>query len=66
MEHNICIYLANTTYNNEATAILVCYPLYIQQLPTLGTLPKHAGNSTDFGDCPHSHRMLVRRESLVF
>ena len=66
MEHNICIYLANTTYNNEATAILVCYPLYVQQLPALGTLPKQAGNLTDFGDCPHSHRMLVRRTSLVF
>ena len=57
MVYNICIYIyiyiANTTYINAATGILVCYPLCMQQLPTLGTPPKQVGNLTGSGDHPH-------------
>ena len=44
MIYKICTYLSNTTYIKEATGILVCYQLCVQQLPTLGTPLKQAGN----------------------
>ena len=66
MIYNMCIYIDNTAYINGGTFILVCYPLCMQQLPTLGTLPKQAGNSTDSGDLPHFQGMLLRNTSLVF
>ena len=66
MVYDMCIYLGNTTYINEATGILVCYLLFMLQLPTLETPPKQVGNLTNFGDCLQFQGMLVRKTRLVF
>ena len=64
--HFVCIAIGEKYLFKKIQRILSCYPLLAQTLPTLGTPPKQVGNHTNFSDCPHSQRLLVKNLKLVF